>query len=208
MPTTFRSRKTLLFPLVISFLIINCMVITRGAAFARGARSQKDTPPPSDRGGQPYEQWLAREVTHQLNLLPWVTVFDNLGYRVDGSEVTLTGQVVNPVIKDEAGKAVKDIEGVTKINNNIQVLPLSPFDHQIRLAEYRSIYGEPQLQRYALGSMATIRIIVANGHVTLEGFVDNQTDKNIAGIRAKSVANVFSVENNLQIHGGRPPDPQ
>lgn len=207
MPTTFRSRRALLFPVVISLLIINCMVITGGAAFARSARPQKDTPPPSNRGGQAYEQWLTREVSHQLNLLPWVTVFDNLSYQVNGSEVTLTGDVVNPVIKDDAGKAVKDIEGVTKINNNIHVLPLSPFDGQIRRAEYRAIYGEPQLQRYAIGSMATIRIIVENGHVTLEGYVDNQTDKNIAGIRAKSVANVFSVANNLQIRGGRPPDP-
>jgi len=101
-------------------------------------------------------------------------------------------------------KAVKEIEGVTKINNKIEVLPLSPLDAQIRRAEYHAIYGEPQLQRYAMGTMPSIHIIVKNGHVTLLGYVDNEGDKNVAEIRAKSVPNVFSVMDNLQVRPGRP----
>ncbi len=141
---------------------------------------------------------------HELNLLPWLTVFDNLQYQVNGSEVTLLGQVVNPVIKDDAQTAVKGIEGVTKINNKIEVLPLSPLDAQIRRAEFHAIYGAPQLQRYGMGTMPSIHIIVENGHVTLLGYVDNEGDKNVAEIRAKSVPNVFSVMDNLQVRPGRP----
>src|SRR5580704_7840259 len=102
----------------------------------------------SSRTGSPrdvahYESWLATEVRHQLVTLPWYSVFDNLEYRVDGSEVTLLGQVVNPTLKIDAGNAVKNIEGVTKAFNNIEVLPPSPMDDQIRRAEFRAIFGEP-----------------------------------------------------------------
>jgi hyperosmotically inducible protein len=166
-----------------------------GATFAQG---------PPARTNPNYEQWLTREVNHELVLLPWLSLFDNLEYKVQGSEVTLMGQVVNPVTKDDAEKAVRGIEGVTKVNDNIEVLPLSPLDDQIRRAEYRSIYGESQLQRYAMGTLPPIHIIVKGGHVTLKGFVDNQTDKQLAEIRAKTVPNVFSVDNELQVKPGRP----
>jgi len=112
------------------------------------------------------------------------------------------------VNKDDAEKAVKGIEGVTKVDNQVEVLPLSPMDAQTRQAEFRAIYSEPQLQRYAMGTMASIHIIVDNGHVTLVGWVDNEGDKNVAGIRANSVPNVFSVTNNLQIRSGRPAEPK
>jgi hyperosmotically inducible protein len=210
-----RGRGTRSIRVVISFLVISLVLIAGDCAlafahpFTFDGRAPQNAPPPSDRGGgQAFEQWLTREVGHELNLLPWLTVFDNLQYQVNGSEVTLLGQVVNPVTKDDAQKAVKGIEGVTKINNKIEVLPLSPFDAQIRRAEFHAIYGEPQLQRYAMGTMPSIHIIVANGHVTLLGYVDNESDKNVAEIRAKSVPNVFSVMDSLQVRPGRPSSSQ
>jgi hyperosmotically inducible periplasmic protein len=204
MPTRIRGLGTRSIGVVISFLVISLVLMAGDRAFAFNGDARQTAPPPSERGGQAYEQWLTREVGHELNLLPWLTVFDNLQYQVNGSEVTLLGQVVNPVIKDDAQTAVKGIEGVTKINNNIEVLPVSPMDAQIRRAEFHAIYGAPQLQRYGMGTMPSIHIIVANGHVTLLGYVDNQSDKNVAEIRAKSVPNVFSVADNLQVRGGRP----
>lgn len=172
-------------------------VITSGATLAAAKSAQGPVPP--ERGTQNYEKWLTREVGHELIQTPWLSVFDNLQYSVKGSEVTLSGQVAQPVTKDDAAKAVKGIEGVTKVNNNIEVLPLSPMDDQTRRAEYRAIYGEPALQRYAMGVLPSIHIMVKNGHVTLVGTVDSQMDKDIALIRAKSVPNVFSVEDQLQV---------
>jgi hyperosmotically inducible protein len=134
-------------------------------------------------------------------MLPWYSVFDNLEYSVQGNKVVLAGQVVRPVLKDEAASAVKHIEGVEEVDNQIEVLPVSNFDDQIRRAELREIYSFPSLQRYGLGTIPGIHIIVRNGHVTLEGVVDNQTDKNLAGLRANSVPNVFSVTNNLRVQG-------
>lgn len=188
---------------VISCLVISLVLMTGGRVLAFDGGTGQNAPP-SNRSGQAYEQWLTREAGHELNLLPWLTVFDNLQYQVMGSEVTLLGQVVNPVTKDDAEKAIKGIEGVTKVNNQIEVLPLSPMDAQIRRAEFRAIYGAPQLQRYGMGTMPSIHIIVKNGHVTLLGYVDNEGDKNVADIRAKSVPNVFSVQDNLTVRTGRP----
>jgi hyperosmotically inducible protein len=109
------------------------------------------------------------------------------------------GQVRRPDIKDDAGKAVKGIEGVQSVDNQIQVLPLSPMDDQIRRAEFQAIYSFPSLQKYSDMALAPIHIIVDNGHVTLEGVVDNEADKDAAGIRANSVPNVFAVTNNLHV---------
>lgn len=152
--------------------------------------------------GSGNQAWLMNEVRHQLVLLPFYSVFDNLAYRVDGDKVTLTGQVTRPDIKDDAAKAVKGIEGVQSVDNQIEVLPLSPMDDQIRRAEYQSIYSFPALQRYADMAVASIHIIVANGHVTLEGVVNSEADKDTAGIRANSVPNVFAVTNNLRVQKG------
>ncbi len=149
-----------------------------------------------------YQDWLAHEVRHQLVLLPFYSVFDNLEYKINGSEVTLLGQVTRPTVKLDAENAVKAIEGVTKVVNNIEVLPVSPMDDQIRRAEFRAIYSEPALQRYAFGPVPPIHIIVKGGHVTLEGVVDNQGDKNLVHIRANSVPGVFSVTNNLRVQSG------
>lgn len=154
---------------------------------------------PPQRGSAKYEQWLVKEVHHQLVMLPWYSLFDNLAYSVNGYDVTLEGQVVNPTLKSDAERAVKSIEGVEHVDNKIEVLPASPMDDQLRRAEYRAIYGFPSLQRYAMGAVPPIHIIVKNGRVTLEGVVANQADKDTAGIRANTVPNVFAVTNNLRV---------
>ena len=144
---------------------------------------------------------IVREVRHELVMLPNYGVFDNLTYRVDGSSVTLTGQVTNPTLKSDAGNVVKRIEDVTKVDNQIQVLPLSSMDDQIRLAEYRTIYGDPSLSRYAMQAVPPIHIIVDTGKVTLEGVVATQGDKDLAGMRAKTVGGTFAITNNLRTEG-------
>jgi hyperosmotically inducible protein len=141
---------------------------------------------------------LAQEVRHQLVMLPYYTIFDDLGFRIEGSTVTLEGQVTNPVLKSDAENVVKRVEGVSNVVNNIQVLPLSPMDDQIRRAELRAIYGNPQIgDRYGFQALPPIHIIVNNGHVTLEGVVASDFDKNFINVRANAVPNVFSVTNNL-----------
>jgi hyperosmotically inducible protein len=147
-----------------------------------------------------YERFV-REIRHELVMLPYYGVFDNLAYKVDGYNVTLMGQVTRPTLKSDAERVVKDIEGVQKVTNNIEVLPLSPNDDRIRMAAYRSIYGQTALNRYALNADPPIHIIVNNGKITLEGVVANEGDKNIAGIQANSVPGAFSVTNNLRVEG-------
>lgn len=145
------------------------------------------------------EQNLAREVRHQLVLLPYYSVFDNLAFQVNGNEVTLEGQVTRPTLKSDAENVVKRIEGTASVKNNIEVLPPSPMDDQLRRALYRAIYGEPALSRYAWSAVPSIHIIVKNGNVTLEGVVDSENDKNLAALRANSVPNIFSVKNDLRV---------
>jgi hyperosmotically inducible periplasmic protein len=145
------------------------------------------------------QQNMIKEIRHQLVLLPWYSVFDNLSFRIEGSKVILLGQVVKPTLKSDAEAAVKGVEGVSSVQNDIEVLPNSPMDNQLRRAVYRAIYSEPGLQRYALSAVPSIHIIVKNGNVTLEGVADNDTDKNLAGLRANGVPNVFSVTNNLVV---------
>jgi hyperosmotically inducible protein len=144
-------------------------------------------------------QTLIKEVRHQLLLLPYYSVFDNLWYSIEGSTVTLQGQVVRPTLKSDAEASVKSIEGVAAVVNNIEVLPLSPIDDQVRRAVYRALYGDTVLSKYAYSSVASIHIIVKNGNVTLEGVVDSESDRNLANLRASAVANVFSVKNNLTV---------
>jgi hyperosmotically inducible protein len=145
------------------------------------------------------EQRLIKEVRRQLVLLPYYSVFDNLQYKVDGDKVTLYGQVVRPTLKSDAAAAVKSLEGVASVDNKIEVLPLSPMDDRIRRAVYRAIYFDNALSRYGMQAVPSIHIIVKNGNVFLEGVVDNESDKNLAGLRAQGVPNVFSVKNNLTV---------
>lgn len=142
---------------------------------------------------------IETKVRHELLTLPYLGIFDNLQYRVDGSTVTLLGQVARPVLKSDAGNVIKHLEGVTAVNNQIEVLPLSSFDDQIRLRVAQNVYGQPALNRYALGAYPSIHIIVKNGNVVLEGFVANKMDAQIAYMQANQVFGTFSVKNNLQI---------
>jgi hyperosmotically inducible protein len=160
------------------------------AAAAAGADQQA-----SSRGAER----IAREVRHELVMLPYYGVFDNLTYKVDGYNVTLMGQVTRPTLKSDAENVVKKIEGVEQVHNEIEVLPPSPNDDRIRRATYNAIYGDAVLNRYAFQAVPPIHIIVKNGNVTLEGVVASETDKNVAGVRANGVSGVFSVTNNLRV---------
>jgi hyperosmotically inducible periplasmic protein len=145
------------------------------------------------------QERIVREVRHEVLMLPYYNVFDYIAFKVSGYNVTLMGQVTRPTLKSDAGNVVKRIEGVEKVDNQIEVLPPSPMDDQLRRRLFRAIYGYPPLEKYALGTIQPIRIIVKSGRVTLEGVVDNQTDKNLVNIRANGVPGIFSVTNNLRV---------
>ena len=160
-------------------------------AFAQDA--QRDQPSAKS------QERITREVRHELLMLPYFGVFDYIAYKVDGYNVTLLGEVVRPTLKSDAENAVKHIEGVEKVDNQIEVLPPSSQDEALRRRLFRAIYGYPSLERYALGVQKPIRIIVKSGRVTLEGVVDSDADKNLVGLRANGVSGVFSVTNNLNV---------
>lgn len=142
---------------------------------------------------------VAKEVRHELVMLPYLDVFDNLAYQVQGNTVTLLGQVTRPTLKTDAERVVKGIDGVDKVDNKIEVLPVSQNDDRLRRSLYRAIYGSASLSRYDLPVIKPIRIIVKNGNATLEGVVDSQADKSVANIKANGVHGVFSVTNNLRV---------
>lgn len=143
---------------------------------------------------------LADQVRHELVMLPFYGVFDNLAYDIQGAgTVVLTGQVTRPILKSDAEGVVRRIEGVQKVVNNIEVLPLSPMDDSIRLATYRAIFSRPGFEHYAIQAASPIKIIVKNGNITLEGVVANQLDKNLAEMAARSVPLTFGVTDNLTI---------
>lgn len=171
-------------------LVLVCAVLVCGLPALAQQRAE-----PSGRGTERIE----REVRHELLMLPFLGVFDNLAYKVNGYNVTLLGQVTRPTLKSDAENVVKKIEGVEHVDNQIEVLPPSPMDDRLRVELYRAIYGYEPLQRYALVVDKPIRIIVKNGHVSLEGVVDSEADKNMAGLRANGVPGIFSVTNNLQV---------
>jgi len=143
---------------------------------------------------------IIKEVHHELVMLPFYGVFDNLAYKVDpDGTVTLLGQVARPNLKSDAEKSVKGIEGVEKVVNNIEVLPTSINDDRIRRAAYRAIYGNSVLSQYQIRAVPPIHIIVKNGNITLEGVVARQMEKQIAGMQANGVQGAFSVTNNLVV---------
>ncbi|HLK70042.1 MAG TPA: BON domain-containing protein [Bryobacteraceae bacterium] len=174
---------------VLMFAAVSILAAAPGFSFQK--ERDRMMPPSQDR--------ITREVRHELVMLPYYGVFDNLAYRVDGTTVTLMGEVTRPTLKSDAGNVVKRIEGVEKVDNQIRVLPLSPMDDRTRLAVYRAIYSQPGLDRYALQAVPPIHIIVENGKVTLVGVVGSQSDKDMANVRANGVPGVFSVTNNLQV---------
>jgi hyperosmotically inducible protein len=146
---------------------------------------------------------LAKKIRKELVTLPFYGVFDNFAFRIDGDVVTLMGQVTRPTLRSGAENVVARIEGVRQVKNEIEVLPLSPYDDRVRLGVLRAIYGYPALDRYGAGTQPSIRIIVKNGDVTLQGVVNNETDRNVAFIRANGVFGVFKVNNNLRVDSGK-----
>jgi hyperosmotically inducible periplasmic protein len=152
--------------------------------------------------GEVPDQKLQQQIIQKLQYdrVGYGNAFNAISVNVNnGGVATLGGHALGPVAADSALSLVSRFPGVTDVINNISIDPLSPMDDRSRLQLYRAIYGFPQLNKYALDPAQPIRIVVANGHVILEGVVLSQADKDIAGIRAKSVPGIFSVTNNLQV---------
>lgn len=147
------------------------------------------------------QERITKEVRHRILMLPDFGTFDNIAFKLNGYDVVLFGQVVEPSLKGDAEKVVKKIEGVERVDNRIEVLPTSGNDDRLRRDLFNAIYRYAPLQHYGVGSNRPIRIIVNHGHVTLEGVVDRESDKNMAGIQANGVPGVFSVKNNLAVPG-------
>jgi osmotically-inducible protein OsmY len=179
---------------LVAALVVALFLAT--ALFAGASQPQDEK---KQRNEEKYREKLIKEVRHHLLLLPYYSVFDNLAFKVEGDKVTLSGQVVRPTLKSDAESAVKSIESVSSVTNNIEVLPVSAMDDQLRRAVYRAIYGDTVLFRYGESAVPSIHIIVKNGNVTLVGVVDNESDKNLANLRANQVPNVFSVKNDLAV---------
>jgi hyperosmotically inducible protein len=179
-------------------LALACLIGTVGnsAALAHSVPSTAI----SQQSSAEYHKWLKKKVYERLVTIPWYSVFDNLDYKIQGTKVTLLGQVVFPLSHSSVEGYVKGIAGVTRIVNHIQNLPVSPYNAQIRWAEYRALFfeGSP-LFHYSLGVTPRIHIIVNNGRVTLVGVVDSKADREFAGMRARTVPDVFKVVNDLRV---------
>lgn len=178
-------------------LFWGCFLMCALAFGMAGAQSTGHPRVISPRG----QERIIREVRHQILMLPRFGVFDNISFKLNGYDLTLLGQVRDATLREDAARVVKRIEGVERVDNRIEVLPVSFNDDRLRRALFRAIYGYPSLQRYGVGSNRPIHIIVNRGQATLEGVVDSQADKNVAGIRANGVPGVFSVENHLLVAG-------
>ena len=190
------KRRIRLTPLLAFLLLLPPMAI-----MAKKDNNHNDAFMP----GEPNEARIMKEVRHQLLLLPYYGVFDDLAFKAEGGTITLMGAVTRPTLKSDAEGVVKRIDGVTNVVNQIEVLPLSPNDDQIRRAEYRAIYGDSALStRYGFRALPSVHILVKNGHVQLEGWVANKFDYDLVNIRAKGVPGVFSVNNDLQIESEQP----
>lgn len=194
---------------VVVFLVLMCFAVLGPAQQAQTPSNEQSVQTQPNGGAQseaanetlsPESQdRLIKEVRHELIMLPYYNVFDNLTFRVDGRTVILEGQVTQPVLKSDAGNVVKRVEGVDKVINNLEVLPPSPMDDRIRREVYRSIYSFGPLFKYGNMAVPPIHIIVKNGRVTLEGVVDNESDKTLAGMRANQVPGTFQITNNLRV---------
>jgi hyperosmotically inducible protein len=142
---------------------------------------------------------LENKIRHEIVMLPYYGVFDDISFQVDQGVVTLTGDTIRPTVRKEVEQAVGRVAGVQRVVNNIEVLPLSSHDDRVRLGVLRAIYWEPALMRYSLPVVPSIHIIVKNGNVRLEGVVMNEMDRNLAYMRASGVPGAFSVTNNLRV---------
>jgi len=169
-----------------------CMNLMAIAALAVSAFAQ------TNRGASAAD--LQDKVRHELVMMPYYGVFDDLSFRVDGEKVTLLGEVSRPTLKTEAERRVKSITGVEIVDNQIRVLPLSPYDDRLRLAAVRTIFGNPALSRYSWGARPPIQFIVENGTITLKGTVANEGDRNLAGILANGIPGAFAVNNEIVVN--------
>lgn len=195
------------------FLLVICLTLVMTPVVASETRTlyelqepQKQTPA-STAVQSPEIAAIAREVRHELVMMPYYGVFDWIEYEVrPDRSVVLRGEVVVPPDKKSAAEAaVKRVEGVTKVVNEIEVLPVSPSDDRLRLALHRTIYGfDSPLHRYGVGILNSIHITVRNGRATLRGFVDSEADKQIAYTRARGVPGLFEVNNELRVTTERP----
>jgi hyperosmotically inducible protein len=164
-----------------------------GASLMLGANKGNVPEPGSD-------QAIAAAIQHQVLMYPYYTVWDEVGLQVAGGQVALTGAVSQPYKKDDIERLVRKVPGVSAVNDQIKVLPLSDMDDRLRYAVANAIYRYPALSRYAMGSHPPIHILVDNGHVTLTGVVGTEMDKELAGMRASSAGLSFGpVVNNLQV---------
>lgn len=175
------------------FTIIAVIAISTSGVFA-ASPANKNTPQLSN---------IEKKVRKELISASWDGVFDNLAFQVNGNTVTLYGQVYRPSTRTRAEKFAKDVEGIEQVINKIEVLPLSGFDDRIRVQAVRSVNDTAGLYRYLLGTNPSLRIIVKNGHLTLEGVVSNETDKRLAFFAVNSIPGVFSVTNNLRTEKSR-----
>ena len=189
-------KRTTLFS---AFTLVAALAVAPMAGWAKTSELPRSMEQQTAKGASRTTEWLQKKVRHELVMLPYYSVFDHITYKVDGDRVELAGQVHRPTLKSGAARVVQQIEGVSSVTNNIEVLPLSPNDDRIRLSVYRAIYGSSALSRYALQPVPSIHIIVKNGQVTLEGVAANEMDKNIASIRAHSVPGMFSIAQNIVV---------
>jgi BON domain-containing protein len=184
------TKKYSISQLAISIFAMLLLAVAPAVVLAQG---QVDTNPQ-----------LARRVRRELVTLPYYGVFDNLAYSINGGTVTLYGEVVRSSTRSDAAGRVKRLPGVTRVVNNIRVLPLSRFDDDIRRATFRSISQTGALYRYLRGTNPSLHIVVDRGHVTLEGVVSGSGDRTLAYMAANRVPGVFSVTNNLRVEGEEP----
>ena len=174
-------------------------LLLAGIGFLYPAAAKADLVRSGKARQKPDESQLSHELRHQLQLLPYYSVFDYIAFTLDGGKVTLTGHVLRPTLRADAEETVKSIEGVTIVSNSIEVLPRSATDDDLRRAVYRAIYEDSVLQRYATSDLPAIHIIVNAGSVALEGVVENENEKHLAALRAAGVPGVASVHNDLAI---------
>jgi hyperosmotically inducible protein len=172
--------------------------LAAAVVIAASAASVASAAPTEQAGERAAFEQLAKKVRKELVTLPWYGVFDNLAYEIDGSTVTLSGQVVQPSTRKDAERRIKRLAGVERVVNNIEVLPLSSFDDSIRVSAYRTLFGwNSPLFRYGRGTNPSIHIVVERGHLTLEGVVSTEGDRRLANALVNSIPGVFSVTNNL-----------
>lgn len=143
---------------------------------------------------------IAAKAVHEIRMYSRYTIWDNVVLRVNDGALALVGQVSQPFKKQDLQRLMQQVPGVTSVTNELEVLPLSPNDDRLRLRVARAIYGDTTLSRYAYQSQPPIHIIVKNGQVSLEGIVNNELEKNVAGIRASTAGLSFGpVQNNLRV---------